>query len=148
MRTGPRPSKPFGFNLITRIVYVHSALSVAVFGSALAREIAHGTPAQAWNDGVAIVITVAAACAMFGVAQHRSLRVLALLRVILWIAVIKISLSAFPLFGAQAIAGNDSIVHILLNELIVVPIAIYWSRPVHTRYLASLAASASSSPPS
>jgi len=136
-----RQSKPVGFDVMTRIVYVHSAFSLAVFTSALTQAVAHGSQVGALMAAAALAISIAAPCAMFGVAKQRSCRALALLRLILWIAVVKVSLAMVILSGASASASHESIRWILLNESILIPFAIYWSRPVHARYLASLATS-------
>ena len=133
-------SKPCGFNILTRIVYVHQAFSLVVHGSGLSSLLAKGSGFQALSTGAGLVIAVATAIAMFGVAKQKSLPALAWLRVFLWAAVFRGALSVLMLFGTSDIAIAGFVRAMILNEGILIPLAIYWSRAVHGRYLASLRA--------
>jgi hypothetical protein len=75
---------------------------------------------------------------MFGVAKQKSLPALAWLRVFLWAAVVRGSLSVLTLFGTGDAAIAGFVRSMILNEGILIPLAIYWSRAVHGRYLACL----------
>jgi len=75
---------------------------------------------------------------MFAVATRKSLIALAWLRLILWIGVVKILIVQLWLL-AQGETQLAAYIHaMLINELVAIPLAVYWSRPVHIRYLASL----------
>jgi hypothetical protein len=76
MSSGANQAKPRGFNLFTRIVYVHQAFSLAVLGSGLSAPLSRGFGLHVLSTGVGLVITVAIVAAMFGVAKQKSLRAL------------------------------------------------------------------------
>jgi hypothetical protein len=84
-----------------------------------------------------IAISVAVVVAMFGVATRKSLRALSWLRVILWVAVVKILVVQLWLLAKGETELLSYIRIMLSNELIAIPLAVYWSRSAHTRYLAS-----------
>jgi len=133
-------SKPRGFNVLTRIVYVHQAFSLALLGSGLSSLLAKGHGLHALSTAAGLLIAVATAAAMFGVAKQKSLPALAWLRVFLWAAVVRGSLSVLTLFGTSDAAIAGFVRSMIFNEAILIPLAIYWSRAVHGRYLASLRA--------
>ena len=141
MGAGSNRSKPFCFNLMTRIVYVHAAFSLVLLTSALMQALARTSQLATLVAGLGLVIAVAAACAMFGVAKQRSLRALALLRLLLWITVAKVLLGMFAVIAASNPAMVETLRPILLNEVVLIGLLIYWSRPVHARYLSSMASS-------
>jgi hypothetical protein len=75
---------------------------------------------------------------MVGVARQRALRALVLLRWLLWLAVAKVLLGLLlSRWSGEAMTAH-ALLPILLNGAVLVGLAIYWSRPVHARYLASL----------
>jgi hypothetical protein len=57
--------------------------------------------------------------------------------VILWIAVVKIFVVQLWLLSQGTIELPAYIHAMLINELVAIPLAVYWSRSVHSRYLAS-----------
>ncbi len=138
MRAGLSQTKPVGFNVLTRIVYVHLVFSLVVLTSALLHAFELGSHVAAASVGAGLVIAVAIGFAMFGVAKQRSLRALSLLRLLSWMAVVRASLGLFAHWGASDLAAVEPVRSILLNEAFLIPLAIYWSRPVHARYLAAL----------
>jgi len=140
MNSGLSQSKPHGFNVLTRVVYVHQAFSLAVLASGLSSLLAKGHGLHALSTAAGLLIAVATAVAMFGVAKQKSLPALAWLRVLLWAAVVRGSLSVLTLFGTGDAAIAGFVRSLILNEGILIPLAIYWSRAVHGRYLASLRA--------
>lgn len=137
MKTDVNPTKPKGFNVLTRIVFVHAAASLAVLSSTLVHALSRANQPGALLAGLGIVIAVAGCLAMVGVARQRSLRALMVLRWLLWVTVVKVSLGLLHFSGAGPVAHDGSLRAILLNEAVLIPLAIYWSRPVHARYLAS-----------
>ena len=78
---------------------------------------------------------------MVGVAKQRSSRALDWLRWLLWITVAKVPFGMLTLFAASDGAAVASLHAILINEAVLIPLAIYWSRPVHGKYLAATARS-------
>ena len=130
-------SKPWGFGLFSRIVYVHQAFSFAVVLAALRRYPAGGVDELIVPHLFGIVLALAVLGAMFGVASRHSLQALSWLRAILWIGVINLLVVHLWLLVQGQTAMAATIRAILLNELISIPMAIYWSRPVHQAYLAS-----------
>ena len=138
MRAKPGQSKPTGFDVLTRIVYVHAAFSLAVLVSALLNAFARGSQIGTASAGVGIVVAVAGFLAMLAVAKRRTLRALALLRLMLWITVAKVLLEMIPLLSGSAAAINKALLPNLLNEAVLVALAVYWSRPIHNSYLTHL----------
>jgi hypothetical protein len=139
MGTGIGRSKPWGFNVLTRVVYVHLAFSLAVLMSALVQAWTRGSQNASLSAAAGLIIAVAVGFAMFGVAKQRSLRALFWLRLVLWMAAVRFLLGMLILGAASDSSAVESFRSILLNEAFFVPLAIYWSRPVHGRYLASFA---------
>ena len=133
----PRASKPSGFGLFTRIVYIHQALSLAFFIAALRVFPRHGFEQLVLPHGLGIALSVAVLLAVFGVSSRHSLKALGWLRVILWISVIKILVVQLWLISKGEPELAAYVRGMLINELIAIPLAIYWSRPVHRVYLAS-----------
>ena len=136
MQPEPGRSKPAGFNLCTRLVFVHAAFSIAVLTSALPQAIARGHALGAVSAGIGLLIAATACWAMVGVARQRSPRALLWLRWILWLAVLKIALGWFGMLGSSGMATGESLTSTPLNEAAVIALVIYWSRPVHASYLA------------
>ena len=130
-------SKPRGFDVLTRLVYVHAAFSLAVLMSLLMHAGAHDQQVSSSLACFGIVIALAGCLAMFGVAKRRSLQALAALRWLLWIAVIKVLVELLIAFDGRSIANVGSVPFNLLNEVALVALAFYWSRSVHSGYLAS-----------
>jgi len=60
------------------------------------------------------------------------------LRAILWIGVIKILVVQLCLLAQGQTELESYIRAMFINEGVAIPLAIYWSRPVHITYLASL----------
>ena len=138
MATGARQPKPWGFDLFGRIVYVHQSFCFAFFLGGLRFYPARGILQVVPPHLLGIVVSVAVLVAMYGVATRKSLRAIAWLRLILWIGVVKILVVQWWLL-AQGDTQLASYLHaMLINELVAIPLAVYWSRPVHGRYLASL----------
>ena len=75
---------------------------------------------------------------MFGVATRKSFNALNRLRVILWVGVVKILVVELWLLAQGKIELASYIRAMFINELVAIPLAIYWTRPVHVSYLASL----------
>jgi len=136
MSSGANQSKPRGFNLFTRIVFVHQAFTLALLGSGLSR----GGGLPSLFTVIGLVIVVATAIAMFGLVKQKSRSALAWLRVLLWAAVARGLLSMLTPFGASDAAMAEHVRSVILQEAILLPVALYWSRAVHGRYLASLRA--------
>ena len=137
MAAVPRQSKPWGFGLLTRIVYVHQALCLVFFLAGLRVSPPRGIDALVLPHLMGILIPVVVLAAIFGVATRKSLRSLSWLRVILWIAVVKIFVVQLWLLSQGTIELPAYIHAMLINELVAIPLAVYWSRSVHSRYLAS-----------
>lgn len=131
-------SKPRGFNVLTRIVLVHQAFALAVLGSDLNSELIKGSQLSLWLTAAGLGIAVATAMAMVVVARRRSLPALTWLRVLLWVAVVRGGLGGLTLAGVGGAQLAGSVRSLVLNEVVLIPLAIYWSRAVHSRYLAGL----------
>ena len=139
MATGDlRQPKPCGFGLCSRIVYVHQAILLAVFVAGLRVYPARGIDELVLPHWLGIVLSIAVLIAMFGVATRTSLNALNWLRAILWVGVIKILVVQLWLLAQGQTELESYIRAMFINEGIAIPLAIYWSRPVHTTYLASL----------
>jgi len=135
-----KPRRPRGFNVLTRTVFVHQVFSLAVLGVGLSSLLAKANNLHALSTGAGLVIAVATAIAMFGVAKHKSLPSLGWLRVLLWAAVIRGSLSVLTLFGTSDAAIANFVRSMIVNEGLLIPLAIYWSRAAHRNYLVSFRA--------
>jgi len=133
-----RQPKPCGFSLCSRIVYVHQAILLAVFVAGLRVYPARGIDELVLPHWLGIVLSIAVLIAMFGVATRTSLNALNWLRAILWVGVIKILVVQLWLLAQGETELESYIRAMFINEGIAIPLAIYWSRPVHTTYLASL----------
>ena len=61
---------------------------------------------------------------------------------------VKVLLGLFAVISTAGVETMESLRASLVNEAVLIALALYWSRPVHGRYLASLARSllASSTP--
>ena len=86
---------------------------------------------------VGIVVSLATLLAMFAVANGKSLKALDWLRVVLWIGVFKILIVQLWLLGQGEIGLSSYTRAMLINELVAIPLALYWSRPTHFHYLSS-----------
>ena len=133
-----RRSKPRGFGLFSRIVYVHQAILLAIFVAGLRVYPARGITELVLPHSLGIVLSIAVLIAMFGVATRKSLNALNWLRLILWAGVIKIQVVQLWLLAQGQIEVASYIRTMFINELVAIPLAIYWTRPVHVSYLASL----------
>ena len=133
-----RQAKPRGFGLFTRIVYVHQAVLLAIFVAGLRVYPARGIDELVLPHSLGIVLSIAVLIVMFGVATRKSLKALNWLRVILWAGVIKILVVQLWLLAQGQIELASYIRTIFINELVAIPVAIYWTRPVHVSYLAEL----------
>ena len=133
-----RQPKPCGFGLCSRIVYVHQAILLAVFVAGLRVYPARGIDELVLPHWLGIVLSIAVLIAMFGVATRTSLNALNWLRAILWVGVIKILVVQLWLLAQGQTELESYIRAMFINEGIAIPLAIYWSRPVHATYLASL----------
>lgn len=133
-----RRSKPRGFGLFSRIVYVHQAILLAIFVAGLRVYPARGITELVLPHSLGIVLSIAVLIAMFGVATRKSLNALNWLRLILWAGVIKILVVQLWLLAQGQIEVASYIRTMFINELFAIPLAIYWTRPVHVSYLASL----------
>ena len=131
-------SKPKGFGLMTRIVYVHQAICLFFFLSELRLSSVPGIEELMLHRLIGIVVSLAILLAMFGVASRKSLKALSWLRVVLWIGVIKILMVQLGLLSQGDIGLTSYVRAMWLNELVAIPIAVYWSRSVHFRYLSSI----------
>ena len=133
-----RRSKPRGFGLFSRIVYVHQVVLLAIFVARLRVYPARGIAELVLPHSLGIVLSIAVLIAMFGVATRKSLNALNWLRLILWAGVIKILVVQLWLLAQGQIEVASYIRTMFINELVAIPLAIYWTRPVHVSYLASL----------
>ena len=140
-----RPAKPRGFGLMTRIIFVHQAICFALFLSGLRLSSAGGISELVAHRLLGIVVSLAIVLAIYGVANRKSPKALPWLRVFLWIGVVKILVVQLWLLAQGDIGLTSYARAILLNELVAIPVAVYWSRPVHARYLSSLGHAAGSS---
>ena len=113
---------------------MHQAFTLALLGSGLFR----GDGLPSLSTGLGLVIIVATAIAMFGVVKQKSGPALTWLRVLLWAAVARGLLSMLAPFGTSDTAMAEHLRSVIFQEAILLPIAFYWSRAVHGRYLASL----------
>ena len=138
MAADSRQSKPRGFGLMTRIVYVHQAICLTFFVAGLRLYSVRGIEGLVLHRLLGIVISLAVLLAMFGVAGGKSLKALAWLRVVLWIGVFKILMVQLWLLSQGEIDVASYVRAMLLNELVAIPLAVYWSRPAHFRYLSSI----------
>ena len=93
-----------------------------------------------------IVISVAVLIAMFGVATRKLMRSLPFLRVILWIGIVKILIVQLRVLAQGERQLLSYIRAILINELVVIPLAVYWSGPARYSFLASRRHSDGSAP--
>ena len=138
MDNNQRLPKPWGFGLFTRIVFVHQALCAALFVAALFRNPFPGIDALVFPHLLGLALSVGVLIAMFTVASQRSLNALFWLRFILWSGVVKALLEQFWLLSHGQAQLAASVHSLLINQLLTIPVALYWSRPVHSSYLASL----------
>ena len=145
MAEDQRQPRPRGFGVFTRIVYVHQALCLAFFVAGLRVFPERGIDALVLPHLMGIAISMAVLVAMFGVATRKSLRALSWLRVILWIAVVKIFVIQLWLLAKGNIELASYVHAMLVNELIAIPLAVYWSRSLHSKYLVSFKHSARAS---
>ena len=144
MTVDSRQSKPKGFGLMTRIVYVHQAICLFFFLSELRLSSVPGIEELMLHRLIGIVVSLATLLAMFAVANGKSLKALGLLQVVLWIGVLKILIVQLWLIAHGEIGLAAYARAMLINELVAIPLAVYWSRPAHSSYLASLRLSAGS----
>ena len=133
-----RQSKPKGFGMMTRIVYFHQAICLAFFISGLRLSSVPGVEELVLHRLVGIVVSLASLLAMFAVANGKSLKALNWLRVVLWIGVFKILIVQLWLLGQGEIGLFSYTRAMLINELVAIPLALYWSRPTHFHYLSSI----------
>jgi hypothetical protein len=145
MAEDQRQPRPRGFGVFTRIVYVHQALCLAFFVAGLRVFPERGIDALVLPHLMGIAISMAVLVAMFGVATRKSLRALSWLRVILWIEVVKIFVIQLWLLAKGNIELASYVHAMLVNELIAIPLAVYWSRSLHSKYLVSFKHSARAS---
>ena len=138
MTSASRQTKPRGFGLFSRIVYVHQAILLAIFVAGLRVYPARGIDELVLSHSLGIVLSIAVLIAMFGVATRKSLNALNWLRVILWVGVIKILVVELWLLAQGQIELASYIRAMFINEVIAIPLAVYWTRPIHASYLASL----------
>jgi hypothetical protein len=122
MSSSANQPKPRGFNLFTRIVYVHQAFSLAVLGSGLVALVSRSYGLHVLPTGVGLVIAVATVAAIFGVAKQKSLRALTWLRVLLWAAGTR---GWLTLFGISDPAIAQFARLMIIHESILLPVAIY-----------------------
>ena len=138
MAAESRQSKPKGFGMMTRIVYFHQAICLAFFISGLRLSSVLGVEELVLHRLVGIVVSLATLLAMFAVANGKSLKALDWLRVVLWIGVFKILIVQLWLLGQGEIGLASYTRAMLINELVAIPLALYWSRPTHFHYLSSI----------
>ena len=138
MTVDSRQSKPKGFGLMTRIVYVHQAICLFFFLSELRLSSVPGIEELMLHRLIGIVVSLATLLAMFAVANGKSLKALNWLRVVLWIGVFKILIVQLLLLGQGEIGLSSYTRAMLINELVAIPLALYWSKPTHFHYLSSV----------
>ncbi|MCP9803195.1 hypothetical protein KBY75_06390 [Cyanobium sp. T1G-Tous] len=144
MAANPRQSRPWGFGLFTRIVYVHQAVCLAFFVAGLRLLPSQGIDELVLPHLMGIAFSLTVLVAMFVVTSKKSLRALSWLRVILWLGVVKILIVQLWLLAQGEIELISYIRAMLINELVAISLAVYWSRSAHSSYLASLRLSAGS----
>ncbi|MBM5792391.1 MAG: hypothetical protein FJ057_00340 [Cyanobacteria bacterium K_DeepCast_0m_m1_088] len=118
--------------------YVHQVVLLAIFVDGLRVYPALGITELVLPHSLGIVLSIAVLIAMFGVATRKSLNALHWLRLILWVGVVKILVIQLWLLAQGQIEVASYIRTMFINELVAIPLAIYWTRPVHVSYLASL----------
>jgi hypothetical protein len=138
MDQATRPLKPRGFGLFTRIVYVHQAFSFALLLAALRGYLIPRTAELIAPHLLGLVLSLAVVVAMFGVASRHSLKALVWLRAMLWIGVINLLVIQLLLLAQSQVVSGAAMRMLFVSELISIPTAIYWSRPVNQAYLTSL----------
>ena len=117
---------------------MHQAVCLAFFLAGLRLHPSQGIDDLVLPHLMGIAISVAVLVAMFVVASKKSLRSLSWLRLILWIGVVKILIVQLWLIAHGEIGLAAYARAMLINELVAIPLAVYWSRPAHSSYLASL----------
>ena len=145
MTNESRRLKPKGFGLCTRIVYVHQAICCVLFVAGLRLYPLRGLDELLLPHLAGIALSASVLVAMFGVATRKSCKALFFLRLILWIGVVKILVVQLWLLAEGQSQLTADIRAILINELLAIPLAIYWSRPIHQSYLNSFRSSGASS---
>lgn len=123
---------------MTRIVFVHQAICLALFVSGLRLSSVSDVEQLVLHRLTGIVVSLAILLAMVGVASRKSLKALSWLRVILWIGVFKILMVQLWLLSQGDIGLTSYVRAMLLNELVAIPVAVYWSRSAHWRYLSTI----------
>lgn len=144
MASESRQPKPWGFGLFARIVVVHQAVCFAIFAAGLRIYPARGIDVLVFPHLLGIMLSLGVLVAMFSVSVKKSLKALLWLRLILWVGVVKILIVQVWLLTQGDIQLSSYIHAMLINELVAIPLALYWSRPVHSRYLVSLGSSGGS----
>jgi len=135
MTADSRSSRPRGFGLFARIVYVHQAILLALFVAKVRDDYARVVQELPLQHVSGIVLSIGVIVAMFCVATRKSLKALSWLRLILWLSVIKVLMVEFWLVAQGQIEWATALRPIVFKESVAIPLAIYWSRSVHIRYL-------------
>jgi len=138
MTSDRRQLKPRGFGLFSSAVYVHQVVLLVIFMAGLRVYPARGIDELILPHALGIVLSLAVIIAMFGVAMRKSFSALNWLRVILWVGVVKIFVVQLWLLAQGQTEVVDYIRTMLINEVVAIPLAVYWTRPIHASYLASL----------
>jgi hypothetical protein len=136
--------RPLGFKTLLVLGYVHQAFSIAVVGADLALLLGQGALVRFAPIVIVLVIglllAVAAVIAIFGVARRKSPLALAWLRILLWVGVAKGPIAGLWLMGRADADMQVLFMTMIATEAVLIPVAIYWSRPAHSKYLSSLKA--------
>ena len=130
--------RPRGFKTLLVLGYVHQAVSIAVLGAALASFLAQGIFARFVPIVIGLLLAVASVIAIFGVASRKSPLALTWLRILLWVGVAKEPITGLWLMGRADADMGGFLVTMIAAEAVLIPVAIYWSRAAHSKYLSSL----------
>lgn len=133
-------SRPLGFKTLLILGYVHQAFSIALLGAALVSFVAQGIYARFVLIVIGLILAAGSVVAIFGVLRKKSLPALRWLRLLLWLGVAKEPLTGLWLLGRSDADMGGYWMTTLVTEVVLIPVAIYWTRSVHFKYLSSLQA--------
>ena len=133
-------SRPLGFKTLLILGYVHQAFSIALLGAALVSFVSQGNYARFVLIVIGLILAAGSVVALFGVLSKKSLPALRWLRLLLWLGVAKEPLTGLWLLGRSDADMGGYWMTTLVTEAVLIPVAIYWTRSVHCKYLSSLQA--------
>lgn len=133
-------SRPLGFKTLLILGYVHQAFSITLLGAALVSFVAQGIYARFGLIVIGLILAAGSVAAIFGVLSKKSLPALRWLRLLLWLGVAKEPLTGLWFLGRSDADMGGYWMTMLVTEAILIPVAIYWTRSVQSKYLFSLQA--------